>query len=67
MPRLQILQHKSYHPYLESNKQRVRDDEARAARLEQEEERRALDQVQSLCPSHDRLIDIARSFVEFIR
>jgi hypothetical protein len=31
MPRLQILQHKSYHPYLEKNKQRVREDEARAA------------------------------------
>ncbi|WVN85401.1 uncharacterized protein L203_100547 [Cryptococcus depauperatus CBS 7841] len=30
MPRLQILQHKSYHPYLEKNKQRVREDEARA-------------------------------------
>lgn len=45
MPRLQILQHKSYHPYLESNKQRVRDDEAKAAALEAEEERTALDQV----------------------
>ncbi|GHJ87233.1 hypothetical protein NliqN6_3635 [Naganishia liquefaciens] len=44
MPRLQILQHKSYHPYLESNKQRVRDDEAKAAQLEQDDERRALDQ-----------------------
>ncbi|KAJ9095374.1 hypothetical protein QFC19_007618 [Naganishia cerealis] len=42
MPRLQILQHKSYHPYLESNKQRVRDDEAKAAALEAEEERTAL-------------------------
>ncbi|WWC66294.1 uncharacterized protein I206_100195 [Kwoniella pini CBS 10737] len=30
MPRLQILHHKSYHPYLEKNKQRVREDEARA-------------------------------------
>lgn len=45
MPRLQILQHKSYHPYLESNKQRVRDDEAKAAALEAEEERAALDEV----------------------
>jgi hypothetical protein len=45
MPRLQILQHKSYHPYLETNKQRVRDDEAKAAALEAEEERAALNEV----------------------
>ncbi|TXT11249.1 hypothetical protein VHUM_02000 [Vanrija humicola] len=31
MPRLQILHHKSYHPYNEKNKQRVREDEAKAA------------------------------------
>jgi hypothetical protein len=49
MPRLQILQHKSYHPYLESNKQRVRDDEAKAAALEAEEERTSLGLV-SLSP-----------------
>ncbi|KLT42945.1 hypothetical protein CC85DRAFT_73048 [Cutaneotrichosporon oleaginosum] len=35
MPRLQILHHKSYHPYSEKNKQRVREDEAKA-RAEEE-------------------------------
>ncbi|CED82586.1 CBF1-interacting co-repressor CIR, N-terminal domain [Phaffia rhodozyma] len=40
MPRLQILVHKSYHPYLEKNKQRVRDDERKEEeRIRREEER----------------------------
>lgn len=52
MPRLQILQHKSYHPYLESNRQRVRDDEAKAAALEAQEERAALDQVSTTLFCH---------------
>ncbi|WVQ70881.1 hypothetical protein IAR50_000406 [Cryptococcus sp. DSM 104548] len=43
MPRLQILQHKSYHPYLEKNKQRVREDEARARAEEQEQEQNRVD------------------------
>ncbi|WVR05923.1 hypothetical protein IAU60_002949 [Kwoniella sp. DSM 27419] len=43
MPRLQILQHKSYHPYLEKNKQRVREDEARAAAEELEREQKQVD------------------------
>ncbi|ODN84546.1 hypothetical protein L202_00476 [Cryptococcus amylolentus CBS 6039] len=43
MPRLQILQHKSYHPYLEKNKQRVREDEARAREEEQEREQHRVD------------------------
>ncbi|ORX36014.1 hypothetical protein BD324DRAFT_629861 [Kockovaella imperatae] len=43
MPRLQILQHKSYHPYLEKNKQRVREDEARAAAEELANEQRRVD------------------------
>ncbi|ORY23222.1 hypothetical protein BCR39DRAFT_363326 [Naematelia encephala] len=44
MPRLQILQHKSYHPYLEKNKQRVREDEARAREEEEERERQRIDE-----------------------
>ncbi|GFZ43570.1 hypothetical protein JCM24511_01290 [Saitozyma sp. JCM 24511] len=43
MPRLQILQHKSYHPYLEKNKQRVREDEARAAAEELQREQKRVD------------------------
>ncbi|WVQ97425.1 hypothetical protein IAU59_004538 [Kwoniella sp. CBS 9459] len=43
MPRLQILQHKSYHPYLEKNKQRVREDEARARAEELAKEQKQLD------------------------
>ncbi|KAK8865955.1 hypothetical protein IAR55_001104 [Kwoniella newhampshirensis] len=43
MPRLQILQHKSYHPYLEKNKQRVREDEARARAEELAEEQKRVD------------------------
>ncbi|RXK36135.1 hypothetical protein M231_06626 [Tremella mesenterica] len=43
MPRLQILQHKSYHPYLEKNKQRVREDEAKAAAAELEQEQKRID------------------------
>ncbi|KIR55550.1 hypothetical protein I315_02139 [Cryptococcus gattii Ru294] len=45
MPRLQILQHKSYHPYLEKNKERVRQDEARAREEELAEEQKRLDNV----------------------
>ncbi|WVW82349.1 hypothetical protein I302_104356 [Kwoniella bestiolae CBS 10118] len=43
MPRLQILHHKSYHPYLEKNKQRVREDEARAAAEELAKEQKSID------------------------
>ncbi|WWD09455.1 hypothetical protein V865_007579 [Kwoniella europaea PYCC6329] len=43
MPRLQILHHKSYHPYLEKNKQRVREDEARAAAEELAKEQKEID------------------------
>ncbi|WRT64180.1 uncharacterized protein IL334_001109 [Kwoniella shivajii] len=43
MPRLQILHHKSYHPYLEKNKQRVREDEARAHAEELAEEQKEID------------------------
>ncbi|KAL0252526.1 hypothetical protein I308_101918 [Cryptococcus tetragattii IND107] len=43
MPRLQILQHKSYHPYLEKNKERVRQDEARAREEELAKEQQRLD------------------------
>ncbi|OWZ62190.1 hypothetical protein AYX14_06202 [Cryptococcus neoformans] len=43
MPRLQILQHKSYHPYLEKNKERVRQDEARALEEEIAKEQKRLD------------------------
>lgn len=43
MPQLHILQHKSYHPYSEKNKQRVRTDEARAAAEAAEAERARLD------------------------
>ncbi|WVF70495.1 hypothetical protein IAT40_005285 [Kwoniella sp. CBS 6097] len=43
MPRLQILHHKSYHPYLEKNKQRVREDEARAQAEELAKEQKQLD------------------------
>ncbi|KAJ9100626.1 hypothetical protein QFC21_003670 [Naganishia friedmannii] len=59
MPRLQILQHKSYHPYLETNKQRVRDDEAKAAALEAEEERTALNQAcrSSILPHYGTSVD----------
>lgn len=40
MARLQILVHKSYHPYLEKNKQKVREDERKEEdRLKREEER----------------------------
>lgn len=37
--------HKSYHPYLEKNKERVRKDEERAAVLEADEEKQMLDAV----------------------
>lgn len=40
-----LASHKSYHPYLDKNKQRVRDDEARAAVLQEEEERNAIKTV----------------------
>ncbi|KAL7424723.1 hypothetical protein Q5752_000407 [Cryptotrichosporon argae] len=43
MPRLQILQHKSYHPYNEKNKQRVREDEAKAQAEEEAKQQRAFD------------------------
>ncbi|KAK4683808.1 hypothetical protein P7C73_g6411, partial [Tremellales sp. Uapishka_1] len=43
MPRLQILQHKSYHPYLESNKQKVREDEAKARAEEAQQEQKRID------------------------
>lgn len=52
MARLQILQHKSYHPYLESNKQRVRDDEKRQRELDEAEERRVLQAVSSKATLH---------------
>ncbi|WVQ85394.1 hypothetical protein IAT38_007559 [Cryptococcus sp. DSM 104549] len=43
MPRLQILQHKSYHPYNEKNKQRVREDEAKARVEELAREQKRID------------------------
>lgn len=39
------LRHKSYHPYLESNKQKVRDDEARARLDEELREQTTLEEV----------------------
>jgi hypothetical protein len=46
IPRLaSSCRHKSYHPYLEKNKDRVRKDEERAAILEAEEEKELLDIV----------------------
>ncbi|RSH84162.1 uncharacterized protein EHS24_005667 [Apiotrichum porosum] len=45
MPRLQLLPHKSYHPYNEKNKQRVREDEAKARAEELEREQKAIDAV----------------------
>ncbi|WWC58697.1 uncharacterized protein I303_101241 [Kwoniella dejecticola CBS 10117] len=55
MPRLQILHHKSYHPYLEKNKQRVRDDEARA-----KAEELAKEQLQIDADAADRLDALRR-------
>ena len=43
--RLNIARHKSYHPYLESNKQKVRDDEARARLDEELREQTSLEEV----------------------
>lgn len=46
--RLSVLthrRHKSYHPYLEKNKQRVREDEARAAAEELQREQKRVDAV----------------------
>lgn len=43
------IRHKSYHPYLEKNKDRVRKDEERAAVLEADEERRMIDAVNETC------------------
>ncbi|BEJ14333.1 hypothetical protein CspHIS471_0401000 [Cutaneotrichosporon sp. HIS471] len=43
MPRLQILQHKSYHPYSEKNKQRVRKDEAKARAEEDQRQQEAIE------------------------
>ena len=40
-----IHSHKSYHPYLEKNKQRVREDEAKAAQDEAEKEQARIDQA----------------------
>ncbi|WWC86292.1 uncharacterized protein L201_001165 [Kwoniella dendrophila CBS 6074] len=55
MPRLQILHHKSYHPYLEKNKQRVREDEARARAEELAAEQREVD-----AEAQDRLSTLRR-------
>lgn len=43
--RLSHRRHKSYHPYLEKNKQRVREDEARAAAEELQREQKRVDAV----------------------
>lgn len=48
MPRLQILHHKSYHPYNEKNKQKVREDEAKAAAEELAREQKRIDVVSIL-------------------
>ena len=37
--------HKSYHPYLEKNKQRVREDEAKAAEAEMAKEQKRVEKV----------------------
>jgi hypothetical protein len=37
--------HKSYHPYLEKNKQRVREDEAKAAEAELAKEQKRVEKV----------------------
>jgi len=42
-----IKRHKSYHPYLEKNKQRVREDEAKAAEAELAKEQK---RVEKVCP-----------------
>jgi hypothetical protein len=42
---LRVHRHKSYHPYLEKNKERVRKDEERAAILQAEQEQQSLDSV----------------------
>lgn len=47
--------HKSYHPYLEKNKQRVREDEARAAAEELAREQARVD-----CESLNRLTELRR-------
>lgn len=39
------LRHKSYHPYNEKNKARVREDEARAREEEERAQQRAIDAV----------------------
>lgn len=51
MPRLQILVHKSYHPYLQSNKDKVAKDEKEQKERDQREELRVLQAVRSLLPS----------------
>jgi hypothetical protein len=43
-----IDSHKSYHPYNEKNKARVREDEARAAEAELAKEQK---RVEKVCPS----------------
>ncbi|GMK58820.1 hypothetical protein CspeluHIS016_0602620 [Cutaneotrichosporon spelunceum] len=43
MPRLQILHHKSYHPYSEKNKQRVREDEAKARAEAEQQQQQAIE------------------------
>jgi len=48
MPRLQILVHKSYHPYLQSNKDKVAKDEKEQKERDQREELRVLQAVRSL-------------------
>ncbi|KAL7411255.1 hypothetical protein BDY24DRAFT_397205 [Mrakia frigida] len=45
MPRLQILVHKSYHPYLQSNKDKVAKDEKEQKERDQREELRVLQAV----------------------
>ncbi|KAL1410636.1 hypothetical protein Q8F55_004653 [Vanrija albida] len=55
MPRLQILQHKSYHPYNEKNKQRVREDEAKAAAEQLAREQRDIEAA-----SEARLTELRR-------
>lgn len=47
MPRLQILQHKSYHPYLQSNKDKVAKDEREEKERIEREELRVLQAVRA--------------------
>jgi hypothetical protein len=53
LPLLTRRRHKSYHPYLEKNKQRVREDEARAAAEELQREQKRVDAVG---PDYDELL-----------